>query len=81
MYYSGRALVPYGGGVCCHHHHHQQDLCCSSPTPSTVGGGGSNNALQVMPGVEERLLQLEGDKDSLHMQVGLIRIVQPFAAV
>ena len=27
--------------------------------------------LQTMPGVEERLLQLEGDKDSLNLQVGI----------
>ena len=33
----------------------------------------SNNPyqLQTMPGVEERLLQLEGDKDSLNLQVGI----------
>jgi hypothetical protein len=60
---SSMALVPYqDDGAGC-------DSC---------GGGGfyrppppppTNYPLQTMPGVEERLLQLEGDKDSLHLQV------------
>ena len=29
----------------------------------------TNYPLQMLPNVEERLLQLEGDKDSLHLQV------------
>ena len=29
----------------------------------------TNYPLQRLPNVEERLLQLEGDKDSLHLQV------------
>ncbi len=67
---SNRALVPYGvqccgvgGGL-----NHHGEFCCGSPTPSSAS---TSTALQVMPGVEERLLQLEGDKDSLHMQVNL----------
>ncbi len=76
---SSMALVPYEQSVgCCstprHHHlgcqHHpyQTDWCCpmGSETMST------STALQTLPGVEERLLQLEGDKDSLHLQVGFI---------
>ena len=75
------ALVPYDGGQCCsgfHHHLHRpppppppsqsdwgRNSCCRSPPPGS-------NALQTMPGVEERLLQLEGDKDSLHLQVALL---------
>jgi len=53
------AMVPYDG--------HYQAYCgyrqshCASPSPST--------ALQLAPSFEERLIQLEGDKDSLHMQV------------
>ena len=32
----------------------------------------TNYPLQRLPNVEERLLQLEGDKDSLHLQVSAI---------
>ena len=67
--HQSRALVPYGSGSCCmRQYHHQQHQCCS-PTPSNTSI--PSTALQVMPGVEERLLQLEGDKDSLHMQVNI----------
>ena len=34
----------------------------------------TNYPLQRLPNVEERLLQLEGDKDSLHLQVRCVPI-------
>ena len=65
------ALVPYNeSGSCCGRQMQQQHDYC----------GGYHRAansnpyqLQTLPGVEERLLQLEGDKDSLNLQVNSLR--------
>ena len=53
-------------GCCsgCHHHHH-----CPPPPSSPTN---ACTALQPYPSIEDRLLQLEGDKDSLHLQVALL---------
>ena len=49
------ALVPYD----------PYQGCCYGHGPR----GWQSTALQTIPGMEERLLKLEGDKESLHLQV------------
>ncbi len=61
------ALVPYQEPGSC-------DNCRAGggfyrPPPPIPSGQQTNYPLQTLPNVEERLLQLEGDKDSLHLQV------------
>lgn len=58
------ALVPYDPGSSgCYGHRH--DYCCHHP---------HSTALQTLPGVEDRLMQLEGDKDTLHLQVSVVTV-------
>eukprot|EP00095_Tigriopus_kingsejongensis_P000014 snap_masked-scaffold342_size201858-processed-gene-1.3 protein:Tk00014 transcript:snap_masked-scaffold342_size201858-processed-gene-1.3-mRNA-1 annotation:"hypothetical protein D910_10177" len=61
------ALIPFESGSCCSRNHHG---CYSNW--ACRGNQGVNYPVQTIPGLEERLLQLEGDKDSLNLQVALL---------
>eukprot|EP00094_Tigriopus_californicus_P005385 TCALIF_05192-PA protein Name:"Similar to PPFIBP1 Liprin-beta-1 (Homo sapiens)" AED:0.11 eAED:0.09 QI:0/0.6/0.33/0.83/0.4/0.5/6/102/1020 len=65
---SSMALIPYDSGSCCSRSHHG---CCSNWSCRS-NRSSTNYPVQTVPGLEERLLQLEGDKDSLNLQVALL---------
>lgn len=65
---SSMALIPYDSGSCCSRSHHG---CCSTWSCRS-NRSSTNYPVQTVPGLEERLLQLEGDKDSLNLQVALL---------